>query len=348
MHGVTDEELRLLVDRRVLRIEAQRGTQRVELTHDLLTRVVREHRDREREKARTRRQRTRAAAFAAVGVVLLGLVVMFGWLYVKAEQQATIATARRLAAEAQALSNQRPRALPLATCWRGIHQAVPDARRRPVSSLWAAVASSFRDASTKAPESCPRRRIQSGRNEAGDGKLGRRGTGLGPGHGAAALHDHGRSSERRPLGRRLSPDGKFLATGDFGGTTTVWDVGSGALTGPARKSRIGHPMKMVAFSGDGRYLAGASEGGATVWDADAKEVFSTPEHDGAFSCVPLSSFLFSPDGTHAAAACRGQVRIWETASWKPVVTIPVQDTTGIGAAHSSYRVQSGREVSGQR
>ena len=89
--------------------------ERVELTHDLLTRVVREHRDREREKARTRRQRRRLAAFAAVGVVLLGLVMMFGWLYVKAEQQATIATARRLAAEARTISSQRPRWLPLAT-----------------------------------------------------------------------------------------------------------------------------------------------------------------------------------------------------------------------------------------
>ena len=71
VHGVTDQELRLLVDRRVLRIEPQRGTERVELTHDLLTRVVREHRDRQRERARVRRQRRRFSALAGVALVLL-------------------------------------------------------------------------------------------------------------------------------------------------------------------------------------------------------------------------------------------------------------------------------------
>jgi WD40 repeat protein len=48
IHDVSADELRLLVDRRLLRIEPQRGTDRVELTHDLLTRVVREKRDQRR------------------------------------------------------------------------------------------------------------------------------------------------------------------------------------------------------------------------------------------------------------------------------------------------------------
>jgi Tfp pilus assembly protein PilF len=87
VHGVKDRELRLLVDRRVLRIEPQRGTEQVELTHDLLTRVVREHRDRERERARVQRQRRRMAVFGAVAAVLAGLVVVFALLYQRAEQR---------------------------------------------------------------------------------------------------------------------------------------------------------------------------------------------------------------------------------------------------------------------
>jgi hypothetical protein len=59
VHGVTDQELRLLVDRRVLRIEPLRGTERVELTHDLLTRVVREHRNQRRERIRQAEERIR-------------------------------------------------------------------------------------------------------------------------------------------------------------------------------------------------------------------------------------------------------------------------------------------------
>ena len=66
-----------------------------------------------------------------------------------------------------------------------------------------------------------------------------------------------------------------------------------------------------------------------MWNAEANQVFSTPERDGAFSCIPLSSFSFSPDGTHAAAACRGQIRIWETASWKTIATIPHKPRPGL-------------------
>ena len=100
VHGVADRELRLLVDRRVLRIEPLRGTERVELTHDLLTRVVREHRDRQRERARVRRQRRRMAIFGAVGVVLLALVVTFGSEWKKTEDALRIATSERLATAA--------------------------------------------------------------------------------------------------------------------------------------------------------------------------------------------------------------------------------------------------------
>ena len=78
VHGVTDQELRLLVDRRVLRIEAQRGAERVEFTHDLLTRVVREHRDLQRERARIRRQRRRFRNLAVIAIIVA--VVGVAWL----------------------------------------------------------------------------------------------------------------------------------------------------------------------------------------------------------------------------------------------------------------------------
>ena len=45
---LTDDELARLIDSRLLRLEEYYGVQRIELTHDVLTGVVREHRDRRR------------------------------------------------------------------------------------------------------------------------------------------------------------------------------------------------------------------------------------------------------------------------------------------------------------
>src|SRR4029450_2158489 len=45
---LTQDQLNLLIQRRLLRVEERYGAERIELTHDLLTRAVREHRDRRR------------------------------------------------------------------------------------------------------------------------------------------------------------------------------------------------------------------------------------------------------------------------------------------------------------
>ena len=55
---LSEAQLATLIDRRLLRVEERYGAQRIELTHDLLTRVVREHRD------RLRREDEAAAALA--------------------------------------------------------------------------------------------------------------------------------------------------------------------------------------------------------------------------------------------------------------------------------------------
>ena len=87
LHQITESDLRLLVNRRLLRIVPQRGTEQVELTHDLLTRAVREHRDQQRELDRKRRQRKVGISMGAAGLVLAGLVFLFAQLYRNAEAQ---------------------------------------------------------------------------------------------------------------------------------------------------------------------------------------------------------------------------------------------------------------------
>jgi WD40 repeat protein len=71
LHKITDDQINLLVDRRLLRIEPYRGLERIELTHDLLTPVVRERRD--RMWARQRRMRI----LVRVGIpILLAVLVL--------------------------------------------------------------------------------------------------------------------------------------------------------------------------------------------------------------------------------------------------------------------------------
>jgi hypothetical protein len=66
--AITDEELRALINRHLLRHEHHLGADRVELTHDLLTKAVVEERDARRRRQRERhdrRQRWKMTAFAA-------------------------------------------------------------------------------------------------------------------------------------------------------------------------------------------------------------------------------------------------------------------------------------------
>jgi Tol biopolymer transport system component len=88
--GMSTEMIEQLVERRLLRREFRRDEVRLELTHDLLTGVVRSSRDirrnqetlekqqRERQEAeaKLRRSRTLTWAFAAIAVVVFGLLVL--------------------------------------------------------------------------------------------------------------------------------------------------------------------------------------------------------------------------------------------------------------------------------
>jgi WD40 repeat protein len=96
--GVAQEAIDTLVARRLLRLEERFGVLRVELTHDVLTRVVKESRDRRqareaearrREQELVRRRRTRRLVAIGVGsgVGLLSLVVVLAILMQRAVEE---------------------------------------------------------------------------------------------------------------------------------------------------------------------------------------------------------------------------------------------------------------------
>lgn len=117
IHGVTLEELRVLEDRRLLRIEPQHGTDRVELIHDLLTGVVRQHRERRRSKEKTekrrRERRQKQRALLTVGVIgllaVLSATAAWGFLLSRRAQRAEAVVARQSQESARQAKQQNER-----------------------------------------------------------------------------------------------------------------------------------------------------------------------------------------------------------------------------------------------
>ncbi|EIC22965.1 tetratricopeptide repeat protein [Thiorhodovibrio frisius] len=106
--GIERQSIDTLVSRRLLRLEERYGSLRVELTHDVLTGIVKGYRDRRRATEERSRQRRRNRIFAGVTTVLLLVVATFGgiaWYALLqqqlAEQQRQIADEQRLEAEKQ-------------------------------------------------------------------------------------------------------------------------------------------------------------------------------------------------------------------------------------------------------
>ncbi len=101
-----------------------------------------------------------------------------------------------------------------------------------------------------------------------------------------------------------SPDGKRLVVGS--NLMQIWDIESGQVittfTGPSE------PIASVAWSQDGKDVAGAAGGLVYVWDVDTGQsaaIFN--RHKGK-----VSSIAWSPNGQSIASASEdGTVRVWD-------------------------------------
>jgi WD40 repeat protein len=98
-----------------------------------------------------------------------------------------------------------------------------------------------------------------------------------------------------------SPDGRMLATGDWNGRIRLWDTRSWAELDAPRDENMGQ-ISCVAFSPDGKSLAGSGEKGMAIWRLSAGRQTGNDRPLPVFEPmvrVPVSMsvcFAFSPDG----------------------------------------------------
>ena len=118
----------------------------------------------------------------------------------------------------------------------------------------------------------------------------------------------------------FSPDGMYLATGDYNGKLSIWDASTGEKIKTI--SAHGDTIVKVAYSPDGTRLATASaDGTAKLWDTKTYEMlFSfTAQANGGGT---IRSLAFSPDGRKLATAqdVHG-VDIWDTSTGNLEITL---------------------------
>jgi WD40 repeat protein/tRNA A-37 threonylcarbamoyl transferase component Bud32 len=109
------------------------------------------------------------------------------------------------------------------------------------------------------------------------------------------------------LGLGVSPDGRWLATGDRQGVVTVWDLAAGREHKTLQRS--GQEVGCLRFAPDGRTLATAGQGLVVrLWDVATWK----PRGGlvGTFSTV--RSVAFAPDGSRLAAGLAdGSITVWK-------------------------------------
>ena len=311
---LTDDQLSRLISSRLLRLEEYHGAQRIELTHDVLTGVVREHRDRrraeeetaqlavraerekqafaeaaerhavelDRERRASRRLRKLSAALALVCVAAIVLAVVAVINVRRASDARNDANAAFMDATAQRLFGESQ--LMLAGLQSGGSDDVLG-----MQELLAAMAIPSKYRGAKDPQ-------------------------------LRAL------SQERDLLKVIdlpevvssavfSPDGTRIVSGSTDKTVRLWDATTGKPIGQPLRGHDNWVMT-VAFSPDGARIASASmDGTIRLWDASTGKPIGQPMRGTG---APVAGLAFSPDGARIASTGLGIIQLWDAATRQPI------------------------------